>query len=74
MTTLAAITKRPDRFVGMHFMNPVPVMTLVEVIRALQTSDATFALTMESRRKTWQDSPSPSTTLRASSPIACSCR
>ena len=47
MTTLAALTKRPDRFVGMHFMNPVPVMVLVEVIRALQTSDATFSMTME---------------------------
>jgi len=47
MTTLAAMTKRADRFVGMHFMNPVPVMVLVEVIRALQTSDATFAATME---------------------------
>ena len=51
MTTLAALTKRPDRFVGMHFMNPVPVMTLVEVIRALQTSDATFSATMELSRK-----------------------
>jgi len=47
MTTLAALTKRPDRFVGMHFMNPVPVMALVEVIRALQTSDATFETTMK---------------------------
>ena len=47
MTTLAALTKRPERFVGMHFMNPVPVMALVEVIRALQTSDATFAVTMD---------------------------
>jgi 3-hydroxybutyryl-CoA dehydrogenase len=46
MTTLAAMTKRGDRFVGMHFMNPVPMMALVEVIRALQTSDATFAATM----------------------------
>jgi 3-hydroxybutyryl-CoA dehydrogenase len=51
MTTLAALTKRPDRFVGMHFMNPVPVMVLVEVIRALQTSDATFNLTMELAKK-----------------------
>jgi 3-hydroxybutyryl-CoA dehydrogenase len=46
ITTLAAATKRPDSFIGMHFMNPVPVMTLVEVIRALQTSDATFATTV----------------------------
>jgi 3-hydroxybutyryl-CoA dehydrogenase len=51
MTTLAALTKRPERFVGMHFMNPVPVMALVEVIRALQTSDATFTLTMDLAKK-----------------------
>jgi 3-hydroxybutyryl-CoA dehydrogenase len=51
MTTLAALTKRPDRFVGMHFMNPVPVMVLVEVIRALQTSDATFTTTMDLAKK-----------------------
>ena len=51
MTTLAALTSRPDRFVGMHFVNPVPVMTLVEVIRALQTSDAAFSLTMELTKK-----------------------
>jgi 3-hydroxybutyryl-CoA dehydrogenase len=51
MTALAAMTKRPDRFVGMHFMNPVPMMALVEVIRALQTSDATFNLTMELSKK-----------------------
>jgi len=46
VTTLAAATTRPDRFIGMHFMNPVPVMELVEVIRALQTSDGTFHATM----------------------------
>jgi 3-hydroxybutyryl-CoA dehydrogenase len=51
MTTLAAMTKRPERFVGMHFMNPVPMMVLVEVIRALQTSDATVAVTMELAKK-----------------------
>jgi 3-hydroxybutyryl-CoA dehydrogenase len=51
MSTLAALTSRPDRFVGMHFMNPVPVMALVEVIRALQTSDAAFSLTMELTKK-----------------------
>jgi 3-hydroxybutyryl-CoA dehydrogenase len=51
MTTLAALTARSDRFVGMHFMNPVPVMVLVEVIRALQTSDTAFTLTMELTKK-----------------------
>jgi len=51
ITTLAAMTSRPDRFLGMHFMNPVPVMVLVEVIRALQTSDAAFNTTMELARK-----------------------
>ena len=42
ITTLAATTKRADRFIGMHFMNPVPLMKLVEVIRGLETSDATY--------------------------------
>jgi 3-hydroxybutyryl-CoA dehydrogenase len=51
ITTLAAMTKRPEWFVGMHFMNPVPVMALVEVIRALQTSDAAFNTTMELAKK-----------------------
>jgi len=51
ITTLAAMTGRPDRFVGMHFMNPVPVMVLVEVIRALQTSDSAFNTTMELSKK-----------------------
>ena len=43
ITGLAAATKRPDRFLGLHFFNPVPLMDLVEVIRGLQTSDDTVA-------------------------------
>ena len=46
ITQLAAQTSRPEKFIGMHFMNPVPVMQLVEVIRGLATSDETFHTTM----------------------------
>ncbi|MEM7138487.1 MAG: 3-hydroxyacyl-CoA dehydrogenase NAD-binding domain-containing protein [Myxococcota bacterium] len=45
LTKLAGVTNRPDRVVGMHFMNPVPRMALVEVVRALQTSDSTYETT-----------------------------
>jgi 3-hydroxybutyryl-CoA dehydrogenase len=51
ITELAAFTRRPDRFIGMHFMNPVPVMPLVEIIRGLATSDATYALTADLARR-----------------------
>jgi 3-hydroxybutyryl-CoA dehydrogenase len=47
ITRLAAITTRPERFIGMHFMNPVPVMKLVEIIRGLATSQATYDATRE---------------------------
>ena len=43
ITTLAAVMKRPDAFLGVHFFNPVPMMTLVELVRGLQASDATIA-------------------------------
>ena len=45
ITKIASVTKRPDKVIGMHFMNPVPVMKLVEVIRGHTTSDETFART-----------------------------
>lgn len=45
ITEIAAVTKRPGHVIGMHFMNPVPVMQLVEVIRGLATTDETYALT-----------------------------
>jgi 3-hydroxybutyryl-CoA dehydrogenase len=47
ITEIAAVTKRPELVIGMHFMNPVPVMQLVEVIRGLATSEATTAKTVE---------------------------
>lgn len=47
LTRMAAATKRSDRFMGMHFMNPVPIMELVELIRATQTSDETFNALLE---------------------------
>jgi 3-hydroxybutyryl-CoA dehydrogenase len=47
ITKLAGLTRRPEAFIGMHFMNPVPVMQLIEVIRGLATSDATFQAVME---------------------------
>jgi 3-hydroxybutyryl-CoA dehydrogenase len=47
ITKLAALTKRPDKVIGMHFFNPVPVMKLVEVIRGLATSTETFSATRD---------------------------
>ncbi|CAM4135888.1 3-hydroxybutyryl-CoA dehydrogenase [Comamonas aquatilis] len=47
ITQLAAVTQRADRFIGMHFFNPVPMMALVEIIVGLQTSDATHAAVKE---------------------------
>jgi 3-hydroxybutyryl-CoA dehydrogenase len=63
ITLIAGVTKRPDKVIGMHFMNPVPVMKLVEIIRGLQTDDATYQTTKEISEKfgktvvTSKDSP-----------------
>jgi len=51
ITKLAAKTKRPEKFIGMHFMNPVPLMRLVEVIRGIATSDETFQVTKQLAEK-----------------------
>ena len=51
ITKIAAVTQRPEQVIGMHFMNPVPLMRLVEVIRGLATSDETTKIVMEACRK-----------------------
>ncbi len=51
ITKLAAITKRADKVIGMHFMNPVPIMKLVEIIRGIATSDETYKITKELAEK-----------------------
>ena len=51
ITKIAAATKRPDKVIGMHFMNPVPLMKLVEVIRGIATSDETYARVKEMSEK-----------------------
>jgi len=51
ITEIAAVTKRPEKVIGMHFMNPVPIMKLVEIIRGYSTSDETTNTTMELSKK-----------------------
>ncbi|KRT74621.1 MAG: hbd, 3-hydroxybutyryl-CoA dehydrogenase [Deltaproteobacteria bacterium CSP1-8] len=51
ITRIASATSRPGRVIGMHFMNPVPLMRLVEIIKGLQTSPGTFDLTMDLARR-----------------------
>jgi 3-hydroxybutyryl-CoA dehydrogenase len=51
ITALAASTRRPERFIGMHFMNPPPLMQLVEIVRGLQTSEATYRSVIDLTRR-----------------------
>tara|TARA_R110002072_G_scaffold291801_1_gene460097 strand:- start:1460 stop:2347 length:888 start_codon:yes stop_codon:yes gene_type:complete len=51
ITQIAAVTKRPDKVIGMHFMNPVPIMKLVEIIRGYNTSDEVMNFTVELSKK-----------------------
>ena len=74
ITRLAAVTRRPGQVIGMHFFNPVPVMKLVEIIRGLQTSQATFTAVQKLAEEGQAKFRSRSTTPPASSPTACSCR
>jgi 3-hydroxybutyryl-CoA dehydrogenase len=63
ITKIAAATKRPDKVIGMHFMNPVPLMKLVEVIKGIATSDDTLATTLElckaMGKEAWEANDSP---------------
>ena len=71
ITKLAAVTKRPGQVIGMHFFNPVPVMRLVEVIRGLETTEATFEAVKEIVGTVGQDCRWRSTTRRDLCRTAC---
>ena len=74
ITRLAAATDRPERFIGIHFMNPVPLMQLVELIRGIATDDETFeAAKALHRAASTRRSPSPRTSRPSSSTASC-CR
>lgn len=70
ITKIAAATKRPEKVIGMHFMNPVPLMKLVEVIKGLATDDATLNATLELCKGNWARKRGRRTTRPASSEIA----
>jgi 3-hydroxybutyryl-CoA dehydrogenase len=73
ITRLAASTDRPEKFIGMHFMNPVPLMELVEMIRGIATDDATFEA-VKLHHQARQDRPrSPRISPPSSSTASC-CR
>jgi 3-hydroxybutyryl-CoA dehydrogenase len=69
VTALAAVTKHPDKVIGMHFFNPVPVMKLIEIVRGLATSDETYQ-TIYELPPSWAKRPPPCPTTPASFPIA----
>ena len=74
ITRLASATDRPERFIGMHFMNPVPVMKLVEIIRGIATDAETFE-TRQGVRRASSARPSSSPRIsRPSSSTASCCR
>lgn len=56
ITEIASATNRPEKVIGMHFMNPVPVMKLVEIIRAIQTSDETYKVIADMTKKLYKTS------------------
>ena len=70
ITRLAAVTDRPEHFIGMHFMNPVPVMTLVEVIRGIATDEATFTTVRDLSLKLGKTPVAASMTKSQSSKLA----
>ena len=74
ITRLAATTDRPEHFIGMHFMNPVPLMELVELIRGIATDDDTFARRAHVRREPRQDDGGVARISRPSSSTASCCR
>ena len=74
ITRLAAATDRPERFIGIHFMNPVPVMELVEVIRGIATDDADLRGGQGIRRQARQDRSRSPRISRPSSSTASCCR
>ena len=74
ITRLAASTDRPERFIGIHFMNPVPVMQLVELIRGIATEDPTFESAKDVHRQARQDGDGGGGFSRPSSSTASCCR
>jgi 3-hydroxybutyryl-CoA dehydrogenase len=71
ITKIAAVTGRDDKVIGMHFMNPVPVMKLIEVVRGYSTSDSVTRTIMEKAESNWARCPRKPMTIRVLFPTAC---